>query len=292
MFRLSDLYADFIKKPLPTNCGIVCELLDPPMAKLNRLLTDRVSCFSYTLVLSGNQTVEYDDKVTTIKKNDLFISTPGMRVYTKAVTDDYTSLCLMADEAVTYEIPYARNAIHASYFPSAVHTNNKLILNDCEAPWLEKRMIDMIAYMHSDHIYKNECLYSLYSTFILDLLNVERRFKGNMESNGATIDLFLRFLKLLPDNFIRHHEISFYADALAVTSIYLSRIVKRYSGQTVKHHIDRLLIMEAAYLLLGTDRPVAEIAASLNFANPASFCKFFIRHKGTSPREYRSSGLI
>ncbi|MDE5877853.1 MAG: helix-turn-helix domain-containing protein [Muribaculaceae bacterium] len=292
MFRLTEFYENIMKKPLPTECGITCEIVDSYIAKLNRLLTESLSCFSYTLVIAGTALVNYDDKIVTLTKNDLLIYTPGMMIKTLEVSEDFSAFCLMGDEAVTYEIPYARNAIRATYFPAVVYSDNKLTLTDCEAHWLENRMKEIYLYINSKHIYKNECLYSLYSLFILDLLNVENRFKKASEFNSHTIDLFLRFLKLLTENFINHHDIAFYADALAVTTVYLSRIVKRLSGQTVKNHIDRLLVMEAAYLLVSTDEPITSIAEKLNFANPASFCKFFIRHKKISPRTYRTSGPL
>lgn len=290
MFRLSDLYANIIRRPLPTDCGITCEFIDPSMAKLNRLLSESVSCFSYTLVLSGTQTVSYDGKLASLAKNDIFIYTPGMMIRTMEVSEDYSAICLMGDETVTYEIPFARNVISASYFPAVMHSENKLSLTDCEAHWIEDRMREIILYIGSNHRFKNECLYSLYSLFILDLLNAESRFKKDSEFNGHTVDLFLRFMKLLTEHFAAHHDISFYADALAVTSVYLSRIVKRFSGQTVKNHVDRLLLMEGSYLLVSTDLPVAMIAERLGFANPAGFSKFFMRNKGMSPRDYRTSG--
>lgn len=275
---------------MPTDCGITCELVDPSMAKLNRLLTESVSCFSYTLVLTGTQTVSYDGKKASLKRNDIFIYTPGMMIRTQEISEDYLAICLMGDETVTYQIPYARNVIKASYFPAVVHSENRLSLTDCEAHWIEDRMREIMLYIESDHRFKNECLYSLYSLFILDLLNVESRFKQDSEFNGHTVDLFLKFMKLLTENFAVHHDISFYADALAVTSIYLSRIVKRFSGQTVRNHVDRLLLMEASYLLVSTDLPIALIAERLHFANPSSFSKFFTRNKGISPREHRASG--
>lgn len=290
MFLLSDLYTRILNKPLPAGCGICCEILDAEMAKLNRLLTESVSCFSYTLVTAGRQSVDFDDKHVELMRNDLFISTPGMRVLTRDVSDDYKALCLMGDETVTFETPYARNAIAASYFPALAQTSGKLTLTDDEARWLEKRMKEIMTYTGSRHTFRVECLYLLYSLFILDLLNVESRFEKNVEFGGHTADLFCRFLKMLSGNFRLHHDIAYYAGALAVTPIYLSRIVKRFSGQTVKNHIDRLLVMEASYMLTATDMPVSQIATTLNFANQASFCKFFVRHKGVSPREYRVTG--
>lgn len=291
MFRLSDLYADIIKKPLPSDCGITCERLDPYTATLNRQLTESVSCYSYTLVTSGSQLVCYNGKKAFLKKNDIFIYTPGMMLQTLEVSEDYSSLCLMGDETHTYEIPYARNVISASYFPAAVYTDNKISLSEKDSERLKRRMNEIIEYLRGEHLYKNECLNSLYSVFILDLLDIENKIKKNTDISGHTADLFFRFMKLVTENFVNHHDIGFYADSLAVSTIYLSRIVKQFSGQTVKNHVDRLILMEASYMLATTSHPIASIAWKLNFATPASFCKFFTRHKGISPREYRTSVL-
>ena len=105
-------------------------------------------------------------------------------------------------------------------------------------------------------------------------------------------DLFLKFCRLLTQNFLTEHEIGFYADRLAVTPIYLSRILKRFSGMTVKSHVNRLLLIEATNLLINTDTPITTISAKLHFANPTGFTKFFVKHKGISPREYREHNLV
>lgn len=291
MLRLSDFYSNILKKPVPTQYGITCEEINPAIAKLNQLLTDSVSCFSYTLILSGSLLVNINDTQISFAKNDLLIYTPGIMIRTLDVSDDFSALCLMAEEGTTYEIPFARNVICASFFPGNSKSGNKYTLIDCEPEWMEKRMREISTYIHSDHVYKRECLYALYSLFILDLLHVESRQTVNNEFNSHTIDLFLKFLRSITENYLTHHDIAFYADKLAVSPIYLSRIVKRISGQTVKNHIDRLLIIEASYLLTSSDMPVSAISQHLNFANQAGFCKFFIRNKGMTPSAYRESNI-
>ncbi len=290
MLKLKEFYIKYLLKPFPTDCGIACELFDVQGALHNSRLSERVSSFSYTLILSGTRTLSYSDKTTFLSKNDLFITTPGMIVQTLSVSDDYLALSLIGDESATYEIPFARNVICASYFPDLIYSGNKLTLSHDEAIWIEKRLREIMIYIESDHQFKNECLFSLYSLFILDLLDVERRFKKITDVSGHVVDIYLNFLKLLGSHFATQHEISFYASELSVTTIYLSRIVKNITGITVKNHIDRLLLMEASHLLLTTDIPISIIAEKLTFANPASFCKFFTKHKGISPSEYRKSG--
>ncbi len=289
MLKLTDFYIKYLHKPFPTDCGLACEQFDKQGVLLNSRLTERVSSFSYTLILSGTRTLTHNDKTTFLAKNDLFITTPGMIVRTLSVSDDYLALSLIGDESATYEIPFARNVICASYSPDLICAENKLTLTDEEARWMEKRLREIIIYIDSNHQFKKECLSSLYSLFMLDLLDMERRFKKSSEVSPHIVDQYLKFLKLLSSHFATQHEISFYATELSVTTIYLSRIVKKISGKTVKNHIDRLILIEASHLLLTTDIPISIIAEKLNFANPASFCKFFTKHKEISPSEYRKS---
>lgn len=288
MYRIADLYSEIIRKPLLTDCGIACEIIDPAMAVLNRQLTERCSMYSFNLVMEGRATVIYCDREIVINKNDLFIFTPGATIYTKDVSDDYSCLCLMCDEAATYDIPLARKIITASYFPTLTHNDCKLVLDAHDASLMAHRMKEILDCQNSRHCYKDDILQSMYSIFVLDLLNIENSLQPIKDVNLHSIDIFLRFMKLINENFITHHDLKFYADNLSVSTIYLSRVIKRLSNLTVKNHIDRLLLMESCFRLSNSDIPVSTIAEDLNFANPSSFCKFFTRHKGVSPREYRN----
>lgn len=292
MFRITDLHETLLKKPHQTDCGISCESVNNKIAILNRQIDDRLSYFSFTLVLSGSAKVNCDGKLIDLKKNDMFTTVPGSRVYTLEVTDDFSGLCAMIEETTAYEMPYARDGIRVSYFPLSQDNANKLSFHASEAQRLAHRMEEIKILIGSEHLYKTECLYALYSLFILDLLDIENHYCDTNSITTQTSDLFLRFLRLATMNFINQHEIEFYSDALAVSSIYLSRIVKRISGQTVKNHLDRLLMMEASYLLTRTELPIATIAERLNFANPGSFCKFFNRNKGIPPKDYRKSSSV
>lgn len=129
MIGIKDLYAQYIRKPLPEDCRIVCEPIDPYMAKLNRLLTDSISYFSYTLVLAGTADVDYNGNNLTLSPNDMMITTPGAKVFTSNVSDDYFALCLMVDETIVYEIQTARYAILTAYSPQLIHYQNKLTLS-------------------------------------------------------------------------------------------------------------------------------------------------------------------
>lgn len=289
MIGIKDLYTRIIRRDLPEGRNIICEYIDPAMAVLNRLLDDALSYFSFTLVVKGEAVVNHTGTTLTLRPNDLMITTPGAKVYTLEVSDDYSALCLMADETDTYEITGTLHTSLSSFSPLLIHSPNKLKLNSRASEVLRKWMKEIVEYGRSQTKFTSVCLDALYSLFVCELMDIENVQNPDTVSTGRPSEIFMDFLQLLPKNYIRHHDIQFYADRLAVTSIYLSRIVKRYSGQTVRDHIDRLLMSEASMLLRRTDKPIADIAESLNFANPQSFCKFFTRYKSISPRVYRNA---
>ena len=42
-----------------------------------------------------------------------------------------------------------------------------------------------------------------------------------------------------------HHDIAYYADALNITTTYLSRVVRQLTGRTVVGYVNQFLPMEA-----------------------------------------------
>ena len=97
------------------------------------------------------------------------------------------------------------------------------------------------------------------------------------------------FIHLLPKHFIQEHGVEFYASTLGVTPAYLSRAVRQVSGKTVGEYINRLLLMEAIWLLESTSLSIDEIAGRINYVDSTTFGRFFFRMKGVTPREYRKN---
>lgn len=55
--------------------------------------------------------------------------------------------------------------------------------------------------------------------------------------------------------------------------------------------IHQVLAVEARLLLKNPNLNVSEVAAQLKFSDQASFSKFFKKHTGRSPLEYRKDDL-
>ena len=100
--------------------------------------------------------------------------------------------------------------------------------------------------------------------------------------------IFDRFLQLVTQHCAEHHQIGYYAERMCLTERYLSTVIRQASGTTAKDWIDRALITRIKIELRHTDKPAAQIADEMHFANPSFFSKYFRRLTGMTPGEYKS----
>jgi len=122
---------------------------------------------------------------------------------------------------------------------------------------------------------------------LLDLMDIQERSIRQGRYSERIEQLFTDFIQLAHQHFIEHRNLAFYADRLHITPIYLSRVVKSITGDTVVAYLNRLLLMEATYQLQTTEASINQIAENLHFADQASFSKFFRRMRGMGPKEFR-----
>ena len=65
----------------------------------------------------------------------------------------------------------------------------------------------------------------------LDLQNAQEQAIDNHPVPQRVEELFIDFIRLLPDHFAQHHDIGFYASRLNISKVYLSRIVRQVTGR-------------------------------------------------------------
>lgn len=105
----------------------------------------------------------------------------------------------------------------------------------------------------------------------------------SLQSNA----LYDRFMSLLSEFYSQAHEVSFYAERLAVSPRYLSQVTNGICGRSPKQIIDESLLRESEQLLSTTTLTIQQIAYRLGFSSQITFAKFFKAKKGSSPSSYR-----
>lgn len=78
------------------------------------------------------------------------------------------------------------------------------------------------------------------------------------------------------------------AEELAYTRSHLSRRFKEITGRNLKAHIDRVRVQKVEERLRCREQSISEIAIDLGFKDLFSFSKFYKKHTGASPRQFRN----
>jgi AraC family transcriptional activator of pobA len=81
--------------------------------------------------------------------------------------------------------------------------------------------------------------------------------------------------------------VNYLAGKLAVSTRYLSDLLKQETGKTALEHIHIYLIKEAKNLLLSSENNVSGIAYDLGFESPSYFTRLFKKIVGVTPIQYR-----
>lgn len=99
---------------------------------------------------------------------------------------------------------------------------------------------------------------------------------------------FRRFRRAVDAKFAQTRTVEDYAEAIGCSAKSLRRACMMACGSSPKALIEQRLILEAKRLLAHTGLTVEAIAAEVGFSEPTNFVKFFRRHGGMRPLDFRA----
>jgi len=117
--------------------------------------------------------------------------------------------------------------------------------------------------MDASESLKNKLLYSIYRTFILEL---EKHYK-------------------------QEHSVKAYADMLRVPTRQLNEVTRLYADRSAGEVIQSRILLEAKRNLFHQAKNIKEICYDLGLEDPAYFTRFFKKHTGLSPAQFREQIL-
>lgn len=115
--------------------------------------------------------------------------------------------------------------------------------------------------------------------------------EADLQEHGRQAsDYFHEFMRL-----VRQSETSAsvdeFATQLGISAVHLNRVCRQMASQSAGMIVQRHLVQQAKNYLLHTNYGIAEIAYILNFEYPNYFARFFRRHTGMSPKDYRQRSI-
>jgi AraC family transcriptional regulator, transcriptional activator of pobA len=139
-------------------------------------------------------------------------------------------------------------------------------------------------YQH--HILKNH-LHNL-------LLAAERELQHTRlpgSKKGADLDYSVLFRDMLEKNFRKIKTVQSYAKQIQVSEKRLSKATANTFGKTPKQIIDDRVLLEAKRMLVHSSLSIKEIGFDVGFEETTNFIKYFKKHTGKTPTEFRESFL-
>ncbi|MEV7732851.1 helix-turn-helix transcriptional regulator [Streptomyces sp. NPDC088921] len=136
-----------------------------------------------------------------------------------------------------------------------------------------------------DGAVSQEILQLQLATLLLQIDRLPHHDKRDDPQAGG--EIYARFRIELERSYADTRRAEDYGHRLGYTVKTLTRACLAATGRTVKQVIDARVALEAQRLLSHTDEPVAAIAGRLGFSEATNFGKFFTRHTGAAPGDFR-----
>ena len=139
---------------------------------------------------------------------------------------------------------------------------------------------------HKDHI-QGEMLVVLLKRLLIMSTRIARKNLPNPQIENKKLDLVRKFNILVEMHFKEKHKVADYANLLHKSPKTLSNLFRKSYDKSPLQVINERIILEAKRLLMFSDKKTQQIAYELGYSEVGHFSKFFKKHIGYSPKEYK-----
>lgn len=112
---------------------------------------------------------------------------------------------------------------------------------------------------------------------------------SSVSSGGRQARLVARLRERIEQRFRDREPVAAHARALGVSETALRHACARVASLSPAAILDERALLEARRLLLYSNLSVAEVGYAVGIDDPAYFSRFFARHTGRSPRDWRAA---
>ncbi len=124
----------------------------------------------------------------------------------------------------------------------------------------------------------------IFSHYCMDILYL-------IEEGEGENDKFAFAKSYMEQNYDKEISIGELAKRMGYSAPHLINKFKAHYGITPKAFVSQMRVLKAKELLLATDKLSREIAYSLGFADELYFIRFFKKHTGVTPKQFRKYRL-
>ena len=249
----------------------------------------RINGLCLILLTKGEVTINVDYLKFPLQANTLFFILPDHILEVQCKPEELEGKIMVISKDMLSNMPKKNddgdNSLQYMFLrknPSVDLTDEEVSVLDTLFTLIRKRA------EAKEHLFHKEAIQSLLFHLFFELKNIIFK-KNNIVpfELSRKEELFQQFLKLMFKHSREEHSVSFYAGKMCITPRYLSAVLKELTGKTTNNWIDHSLILDAKILLKTPNMTVQQVSDMLNFSNQSTFGKFFKKHTGQSPAEFR-----
>ena len=242
------------------------------------------------LCTGGTAVIDLFSMRRQISKNDLVTILPFQLGSIHKVSDDFSMIFFKVDKVMLMDIMSSLGRITPDFFfhmrknfqvPISVN-EAKRFLGFCRA-------IDFRT-NNDDPAFRRETILHLLRIYYWDFyvhFQKKTRKRNTPLLNSNKESIAMKFAMLVFENRETHREVAYYADQLCISPLYLTKIIQEVNGRSARDMIADYTIIGIKTLLRNADITIKDVVRHSGFSSQSSFSRFFRKHTGMSPSEYR-----
>ncbi|WP_276496249.1 helix-turn-helix domain-containing protein [Pontibacter litorisediminis] len=233
---------------------------------------------------SGTHTIDF--KKYEVKPNMFFFMVPG-QVHSWVLSED-------ADGFVVFFTPefYLKEFSHKKLFDypffNPLLNHPVLTVSEEETHGLALTFQALQKEYAGNELMRNQMLSRHLDILLISLTRLQQTKGTKAEVKGGELSLLQNFEDLVEQHYKAHLPVTFYAEQLHVTTRHLKEICKGALGKTTNELVQDRLSLEAQRLLVHSELTASQIAAELGYFDAAYFFRFFKKHTGLTPEQFRN----
>ena len=208
----------------------------------------------------GDLLILFYDDVTVLNKRSSLFSARFITLDYKHIED---TICKMAASDFWY--------LH--YYESPVYHASAEEWRLLDGWWRQMEWFDC----RKDTAQRDALLASGFHVFLSAAEATITELPSKPQPDTRSRKLVVDFYKLLARYCKQHRDVTFYADALCITTTYLYKVCRKVLGFSPKEEIDQQIVFEIKSYLAHTDLPIKRIAEELHFEDASYMCRYFRR---------------
>ena len=251
---------------------------------------NKVGC---CICLEGEAHITINAHTYPLKRGSLYFFTPMIQIQHLTPGDGFKSITFMEDVKVFF--PTFHTVIDSG-IPLYIREHPYWEIAEEEITFLEEQqkrilqkreLLKTLSVRHESIILEQQMQLIIKETVLEIVFNYFHHHPFTPSSFNRHSFLIYNFMTSLLRNYRSERSVRFYAEESQLSTGHFTHIVKSATGKTPSEWAVLFTITNAKNLLEKSDLRIKEIAEELHFPEQFTFRKYFKRHTGISPKEFR-----